>query len=331
MTEGPDGPLKAGGRAAVRAAASATAALLAGLIRRPWSAEAARAVLSRRGFHLLRHHYYLPIPEAADCDNRFFASSSELVGVELDEDSALALLESAIAPTLAEFRSTFPIHPDPQRPGFHLINGNYMAVDAHVYYGLIRHFAPRRIVEIGSGNSTLVAAAAVAANRRDGRRQADLIAIEPFPGPALRTGLDGAGRLVESKVQEVPLGLFEELEAGDILFIDSSHCLRSGGDVQYEYLEILPRLGPGVLVHIHDISLPRPYPRTYFERQLYWNEQYLLQAFLAFNSRFEVLWPGALMMERHPDRITTLFPEVLTMRQHYPDATPTAFWMRVRR
>jgi hypothetical protein len=84
-------------------------------------------------------------------------------------------------------------------------------------------------------------------------------------------------------------------------------------------------------VHSHDICLPRPYPRTYLERQLYFNEQYLLQAFLAFNSRFEVLWPGALMMEHHRERMTEVFPEVLTMRQHYPDSTPSAFWMRVRR
>ena len=115
MTARPEASLRACGRAAVRAAASATAALLAGLIRRPWSADAARAVLSRRGFHLLRHHYYLPIPEAADCDDRFFASSSQLVGVELDEGSALALLESAIAPTLADSSSAAlrPAHCDP--------------------------------------------------------------------------------------------------------------------------------------------------------------------------------------------------------------------------
>lgn len=289
MSDGPESPLRVGAKLAVRGLTSATATALAALIGRPWSAEAARKVLSRHGFHLLKRHYYLPIPDAEDCDDAFFSSATDLVGVELHEQSALTLLDGVIAPALDEFRATFPVHADPLRPGFHLINGNYMAVDAHVYYAFIRHFAPRRIIEIGSGNSTLVAAAAVVANRRAGGRQAELIAIEPNPSRSLRAGLDGVGRLIESKVQDVPLELFAQLEGSDILFVDSSHVLRSGGDVQHEYLEILPRLAPGVLVHIHDICLPRPYPRTYLERQLYFNEQYLLQAFLAFNSRFEVL------------------------------------------
>src|SRR3972149_5863814 len=117
---------------------------------------------------------------------------------------------------------------------------------------------------------------------------------------------------------------------GDILFLDSSPVLRAGGDVQLEYLEILPRLAPGVLVHVHDISLPKPYPRVYFETGMYWNEQYLLQAFLAFNSRFEVLWPGNWMMVRHPEKVCAVFPEFHEMRKLYPQSEPTGFWMRVR-
>jgi hypothetical protein len=169
-------------------------------------------------------------------------------------------------------------------------------------------------------------------NRQDdGGEPAQLTSIEPFPTPALREGFPGLSRLIEKRVQDVGLGLFTALEEGDILFIDSTHVLRSGGDVQLEYCEILPRLAPGVIVHIHDISLPKPYPRVYFEKNhYYWNEQYLLQAFLAFNSRFEVIWPGNYMMEKYPERVITVFPEYHQMRATFPSSEPASFWMRVR-
>jgi hypothetical protein len=157
-----------------------------------------------------------------------------------------------------------------------------------------------------------------------------LTAIDPYPWESYREGIPGLSQLIDKKVQEVDLTTFTSLEAGDILFIDSSHVLREGNDVQYEYLEILPRLAPGVLVQLHDISLPRRYPRVYFDSQLYWNEQYLLQAFLAFSQRFEVLWPGNYMMLKYPEKVCAAFPEVHRMRKHYPLSEPTAFWIQVR-
>jgi hypothetical protein len=309
---------------------TATAAVLARLIGREWAAEAAQAMLERHGFHLLPRRYDVPIPDPEECDDAFWNTPTELVGLDMNEASALELLERVVAPLLEEFRASFPLHRTDDG-GFFLLNGNYMAVDAHLYYCLIRHLKPRRILEIGGGNSTRLAAAAVLANRDRDKHRSELTCVEPYPAPALRTGFDGLERLIEHKLQDVGLDLFRSLEADDILFIDSSHVLRSGGDVQLEYLEILPRLRPGVHVHVHDISLPRPYPRVYFDQRLYWNEQYLLQAFLAFNGRFEVLWPGNFMMERHPQRMNELFPEIRSMRELHPDSEPTAFWMRVKK
>ena len=136
--------------------------------------------------------------------------------------------------------------------------------------------------------------------------------------------------MIPKKVQDVGLELFTSLEAGDILFIDSSHVLRAGNDVQWEYLEVLPQLAPGVMVHIHDVSLPKAYPKVYFDSHLYWNEQDLLQAFLTFNSRFEVIWPGNYMMLRYPEKMLQVFPEIDRMRRAFPSAEPAAFWMRSR-
>ena len=297
----------------------------------PDAERAVRAAFAGSGFHLLRKHYYLPIPDEADLSG-FQERLSGLPGVEMNDRGALELLETVFPRYMDEFRAAVPLKAPPGAgpAAFHLINGTFMAVDAQVYYALIRHGKPRRIVEIGGGNSSVLAGMACERNRAEDGRAPRLTVVEPYPGEALGKGFPGLSGLVAAKVQDADPSLFSTLSAGDILFIDSSHVLRAGGDVQLEYLEILPRLAPGVLVHVHDISLPKPYPRVYFEQGLYWNEQYLLQAFLAFNARFEVLWPGNYMMIRYPERVCAAFPEYHAMRREYPQSEPSSFWMRVR-
>lgn len=291
----------------------------------------AHDIFNRYGYHLLKKHYYLPIPELEDLSEEFQKRNSAMVGVDINEAGALELLERFL-PHIEEFRRLFPIHePGGDDDGqFFLLNGNFMAVDAHVYFAFIRHFRPRRVVEIGSGYSTLVAARCVEELQQDGA-DVRLTAIEPYPLPFLSRGVKGVSEVIKKKVQDVGLDLFTSLGSGDILFIDSTHVLREGGDVQWEYCEILPRLAPGVIIHIHDISLPRSYPRAYAEKHFYyWNEQYLLQAFLAFNSRFEVLWPGNYLWLHRGEVIREAFPEFDTMREAFPNSEPSSFWIRVK-
>ena len=294
------------------------------------SGNPAYGVFYKHGFHLLQKHFYLPIPDESDVTGDFWEKCSELVGLDMNDHCGLDLLDNVLPRYMEEFRARFPIYRTDNPKQFYLLNGSYMAIDAHVYYAFIRHFKPRRIIEIGSGYSTILAGAASMQNLKETGQATCFTAIEPFPKDVLKDGLPGLSQLIEAKVQDIDLGLLTLLEAGDILFIDSSHVLRAGGDVQMEYLEILPRLAPGVMVHIHDISLPRAYPRVYFENQLYWNEQYLLQAFLAFNEQFEVIWPGNYMMQRYPEQVCKVFSEYHTMRQHYPLSEPSAFWIRSR-
>ena len=120
---------------------------------------------------------------------------------------------------------------------------------------MIRHFRPRLIIEVGSGFSSLVAAEAIAKNKNSA-----LICIEPFPQDFLRQGFPGLRSLIEKKVEEIDLEFFSQLNCGDILFIDSSHTVKIRGDVNYLFLELLPRLKPGVIVHVHDIFFPFDYP-----------------------------------------------------------------------
>lgn len=297
-----------------------------GALRAP-ALERTQATFDKLGFHLLPHHYYVPIPEQADLTESFWQAESELVGVDTNEVGALELVET-LRPHIQELRDAVPLD---ETPGvrFHLLNSAFMAVDAHVYYGLLRHFQPETVIEVGTGWSTLVAVAANEANRAGGGKGAQLVAVDPFPSPVLESLRDDV-EIVPAKLQDVELARFTALRSGDVLFVDSTHALRAGGDVQRAYCEIFPRLAPGVLVHVHDVSLPQPYPRSYFDNRWYWNEQYVLQAFLAFNSRFEVLWPGNVMAVRHPEAVAEHFPELAAMRQVFPQSEPSSFWMRVR-
>lgn len=274
---------------------------------------------------LLRRHYYLSIPDEQDIAS---IRDSELVGVEVDEESCFAFHAEWVKPFDHEFRS-FPHRAAQSSSDYHLLNGTFMAIDGNFYYGLIRALAPRRIVEIGSGNSTKLACHAIRRNKAEGRPVSHLTCIEPFHSDSLRE-LAEVAEITPKYVQQVDLSVFESLESGDILFIDSTHTVRPGGDVWWEICEILPRLKPGVLVHFHDISLPRPYPSHYLDKRWYWMEQYFLQAFLSFNRKFSIVWPGNLLMLRHPERMKQLFAaEYGAMVAEYPPAEPASFWIRV--
>jgi len=316
-------------------AVSASASFTAGVLGR-WRSEVpeqrVREIFSGRGFHFLRPHYYLPIPDKADLEAGYHLAGSDLPGLDMNDPAGLELMEKVLPPYLAEFRDRIPLTPETEDDAkrFFLLNGTFMAVDAQVYYALIRHFRPGRIVEVGGGRSSQLAGIACRRNWEETGRESRLEVIEPYPGEMFHGGFPGLSELLPVKLQEVPLDRFTSLREGDILFTDSSHVLRAGNDVQRLYLEIFPRLAPGVLVHVHDVSLPRPYPAVYAENGWYWNEQYLLQAFLAFNSRFEVLWAGNHLLLRYPGKVTETFPELAAMRERFPQSEPTSFWIRVR-
>ena len=199
----------------------------------------------------------------------------------------------------------------------------FRSIDAEVLYCMIRHYRPHRIIEVGSGFSTYVSAAAVRQNGAEGY-PATLVAIEPYPNDVLRRGFPGLHQLLQQPVQSVDYEAFTSLTENDILFIDSSHVLRIDSDVRFLVLEVLPRLQPGVLVHFHDIFLPCDYPRAWVMNEYrFWNEQYVLQAFLAFNRGFEVVWLGSYMHLHHSEKLREVFGS-------YDPATiwPGSLWMR---
>lgn len=277
-------------------------------------------VWERLGFHVTPVHYYQPLPKLNDLTADVLSRHSALAGIDLREDAQLALLEQIRANYSAEYRDLPIVRQNAGPDGFHVDNPAFKSVDVEILYGLVRAQRPSRVIEIGAGYSTLVVRRALEKNAREGS-PGHLRSIDPYPNP--RLDLSAATELIRRPIQEMELTLFDELAANDILFIDSTHVVKAGGDVQYEFLEILPRLRPGVIVHIHDIFLPAEYPAEWFHRfRYFWTEQYLLQAFLAFNRAFEVVWLGSYMHLQNPDRLKEAFPS------YGPGVHPASCWIR---
>jgi len=275
----------------------------------------------RVGLHVMPIDCYQPVPHSLSLRESIWSGRSRMVGVKIDLDEQVALLEELCGRFGGEF-DDLATRRDDGSGRYHMQNSRFESVDAELLYGLIRRGKPRRIVEIGSGYSTLVALEALERNEREGGPAWSMLTVDPFPPAWLR---ERAGVVVRaSAVQDVPLSEFEALEPGDILFIDSTHVLAIGSDVQYEFLEVVPRVKPGVLVHVHDIFLPAEYPKSWvLGWRRYWTEQYLLQAFLAFNSAFETIWAGHMM---HMDRSSAL---ARLLRSYDPKKVePGSWWMR---
>jgi hypothetical protein len=284
-------------------------------------------IFNRYGFYLLRKHFYLPIP---DDDDLKYLRNSELVGIVMNDEFQLSFTHDVILKYKSEFLS-FPTQSNGNPCNYYLVNGNFMAGDGNVYYALIRHLKPKSVIEVGSGNSTLLANHAIEKNIEESPEyECKFAAIEPYPRNYLMK-LSRLTELKKCKVQEVALDYFIQLNSGDILFIDSSHALKAGGDVWFEYCEIIPRLKSGVYIHIHDISLPKHYPSVYYDRHLYWNEQYMLQALMTNNEKLEVVWTGTYLFYKYAEKMKEMFsPEYDQMRKVYPLAEPSSFWLRVR-
>ena len=273
-------------------------------------------VWERQGFHVTPVHFYQPIPDTQNLPETLWNQPSELVGIDMNNSMQLGLLRKHFTKFRKEYEQ-FPTKPTKNPSRFYLNNGFFDGMDALVAYCMVRHFQPRLIIEVGSGFSSLILGEAAAKNKSSA-----LICIEPFPREFLRKGFPGLQSLIEKKVQDIDLKFFSQLDSGDILFIDSSHTVKIGGDVNYLFLEVLPRLKPGVIVHVHDVFLPFEFRRDWvIDEFRFWTEQYLLQAFLAFNSQFEVLMANNYLSHCHARVLKATFPSL-------PSRSGGSFWMR---
>lgn len=258
----------------------------------------------RWGYHIRPIHYYEPLPDFSAITTEQIQRRRNYAAIDFRWTEQLHLL-SELEPYAGEL------------PLSDLVNDYFSGFDAVAYYSLIRHLKPRRIIEIGGGYSTRIANKALAANQ-SGR----LTCIEPFPEDRLNGAKLGV-QLITKRVEEIDVSFFSGLEANDILFIDSTHTVKFGSDVCYEILEILPTLKAGVWVHVHDIFFPHDYPAEWLlERRLALNEQYLLEAFLAFNRDFEVALSNYWLSLDHARSVKRLSPTATA------GTGCSSFWLR---
>lgn len=292
---------------------TALAPFIARLLRR-WTRDAITArklfpLFEKLGVHVTRAHFYQPIPELRTLRPELWDKPSEAIGIDFREEAQLALLRelAAYAPELDD------VPWNRTGDSYHFNNGAFGGVDAFALYGLIRHLRPRLVIEVGAGWSSLLTERALARNG-----EGSLRCIEPYPEPWLK----GSFEVIRAQVEDLGVAPFADLQANDILFIDSSHVVKIGSDVNFLFLEVLPRLAPGVVVHLHDVFLPYEMPKSWvLEQHIFWNEQYLLQAFLMFNRAFEVLLASHFLERRHQDALKAAFPKS-------PWFGGGSFWMR---
>lgn len=254
------------------------------------------------GVHITPANFYSPIPTLADLDESLFSRLSSLDGINMHDEAQLQLLTQLIKYTkeYLQFGVDAPTRDFP----YYVKNGTFGEIDGDVLYALVRHLHPKNVIEIGCGWSTRLIDKALVKNECAG----SLVCIDPYPKPWLLSGEVHIERLIASPIQKVELTVFDSLQSGDILFIDSTHVVKTGSDVCHEIFNILPRLKPGVLIHFHDIFMPEEYPKEWlFKNNVFWNETYLLQAFLMHNDSYQVYWAGNYLKLKYPELLRSSF------------------------
>ncbi|MFQ5509845.1 MAG: class I SAM-dependent methyltransferase [Leptospirillia bacterium] len=270
-------------------------------------------------------HFYSPIPSLDEIEKRadtiFNRDRRTLPGIDLNEEKQLELTRQ-----LSAYYPDMPFRferSDDLRYFFD--NPHYCQSDAVFLYSMLRHFRPKNVVEVGSGFSSAVM---LDTNDRFLDRSVNFTFIEPFADrlrSRLREGDEASGkvRIIERFVQAVDLEVFESLGENDFLFIDSTHVSKVGSDVNHILFEIMPRIRPGVIVHFHDVFHPFEYPREWIFQGRFWNEDYMLRAFLSHNDAFEILIFNTFLAHFHEAWFAEHMPVCL-------ENTGGALWLRRR-
>ena len=281
-----------------------------------------RKTLYRIGVFPIIDHYYDPlfIPDQVKHD---LGTDRDLPGIDLNENQQLEILKGL---NFSDELVKMPFDKTADLK-YYFNNSVFLSGDSEISYGMIRHFKSRKIIEIGSGLSTLMTLNAIQKNKEeDANYNCEMICVEPFEHKWLDK-LDI--KLVRSMVEDVDISLFDKLEKNDILFIDSSHMIKPQGDVLFLFLHVLPKLKPGVLVHIHDIFTPRDYLADWvLVKNRMWNEQYLLEAFLSHNHDFKIISAVNFLRHHHLEALSACCPVMKKQIESGADREPGSFWIQ---
>ncbi len=258
----------------------------------------------------LQVHYYSPIPDISDLKKRgIYERISNLGGIDWDlnrQSEMLLYLGRRFGK-----ECNWPAHPTANPDEFYTENNSFSFGCAAALHCLLRLSQPKHVIEIGSGFSSRIINAAVLQNKQERGTPCEYTIVDPYPDEARLEKLAGISNVRKQRVETLPLSFFNSLKDGDILFVDSGHAVKTGGDVNFLILDVLPRLAPGVIIHFHDIPMPYEYTEVYHTKpsfRVFWTESYLLQAFLVFNYEFDILFSMAAITAQRPEVLRTAFP-----------------------
>ncbi len=279
-------------------------------------------ILLRFGIFLLPVHYYASVSSLIELQESepTWARKSALPGMSIDLEGQISALKRMCRPFQHEYLGNRAY----QRAVEASYGPGYGYIEAQALHAVIRHTKPARVLEVGSGVSTYCMHAAMDQNASEGQ-PGQITCIDPNPSSSV-LALEGI-RIVQRQVQRVSLDEFTRLKAGDFLFIDSTHTVRPGSDVNFLILEVLPRLAAGVIVHFHDIFLPYDFQRDVLRTYFQWMETSLLRAFLTNNNRARILFCLSLLHYDHPEALREVFPEYVPAADRNgldPGTTPGA-------
>lgn len=275
-----------------------------------------KAIFLKVGVFPILDHYYEPLFNHKRL-KRSLRDDRKISGIDLNAIEQLSLLtkfnyndELKDIAKLADSELNFSFSKGPFRSG-----------DAEYLYNIIRLLKPKRVFEIGSGHSTLIAQHALAKNlAEDKSNSTEHVCIEPFEAPWLEKL---PVKVIRSLVEDMDIEFFNQLTENDILFIDSSHIIRPQGDVLFEYLQLLPTLNKGVIIHIHDIFTPKDYLSEWLIKgTMFWNEQYLLEAFLTMNPSYKIIGALNYLKHNHYNELSKTCPMLTSDRE------PGSFWIQ---
>lgn len=257
----------------------------------------------RLGLVVLPNHYYTPVADMHKLKEtrKYWAIRAPMHGIDVNPASQMAWLQEHVAPFESEYRGNARYH-EGVTAGY---GPGYGYIEAQCLHGVVRSLRPKRIIEVGCGVSTHIMLGALERNAAEGHSGL-VTCIDPYPSDFLKAR---DVNLITGFVEQLDPAIFDVLEAGDMLFIDSTHAVRPGGDVVFLYLSVIPRLKPGVIVHIHDIFLPYLHQRDLLNGLFQWEETALLVALLTDNRRLSIL---TCLSQLHYDDIpglTAVFPE----------------------
>lgn len=197
---------------------------------------------------------------------------------------------------------------------YSLMNGAFEWMDSRLLFYFLQKNKPKKIIEIGCGNSTLL----TYNTKKMFNLDIEIICIEPYPSDYLKK-MHSQNKilLINDKLENIDLEIFKNLTCDDILFIDSTHVVKLDSDVMYYFTKILPLLNKGVLVHIHDIFFPFDYPMEWSKQGIFWNEQYFLYIFLLYNTKFKIHYCNSYSIFKFKDKLLELQKEYYEFKNNF--------------